>query len=66
MDVIRELVGVKGWLVNVWERKRISSRGMYIRSTSDIRPKGKDIRSIADIPPLYKIEAIKWICHAKI
>jgi hypothetical protein len=69
MDVIRELVGVKGWLGNVWERKRISSRGMYVRSTSDILPKWKDIRnirSIADIPPLYEIEAIKWICHVKI
>ena len=45
LDVIRELVGVKGWLGNVWVRKRISSRGMYIRSTSDILPKWKDMRN---------------------
>ena len=45
LDVIRELVGVKGWLGNVWERKRISSRGMYVRSTSDILPKWKDMRN---------------------
>jgi len=50
LDVIRELVGVKGWLGNVWERKRISPRGMYIRSTSDILPKWKDMR-ISNIPP---------------
>ncbi len=46
--------------------KKFSSRGMYIRSTLDILPNWNDIRSIADIPKLYEIEAIKWICHAKI
>ena len=47
--------------------KKFSSRGMYIRNTSDILPKWKDIRnsyippnrsdmrSIADIPKLYAI-----------
>ena len=55
LDVFRELVGVKGWLGNVWERKRISSRGMYIRSTSDILPNWNDIRSIADITKLDEI-----------
>ena len=59
LDVIRELEGVKGWLGNVLERKWISSRGMYVRSTSDILPKWKDIRSIADIPKLDAI-ACKW------
>ena len=44
LDVIRELVGVKGWLENVWEMKRISSRGMYIRSIADI-PKLSEIPS---------------------
>ena len=46
MNVIRELVEVKGWLGNVLERKMISSRGMYIRS-------------IADIPKLYEIRQHK-------
>ena len=52
LDVIREFVGVKEWLGNVWERKRISSRGMYVRSTSDILPKWEDMRNIADITKL--------------
>ncbi len=30
-----------------------SSRGMYIRSTSDVPPKGKDIRN-SYIPPNWK------------
>jgi len=34
-----------------------TSIGMYIRSTSDILPKWKDIRSIADIP---KLDEIIW------
>jgi hypothetical protein len=40
------------------EKKRISSRGMYIRSiadippTSDIPPNWGDMRNIADIPKL--------------
>jgi hypothetical protein len=55
MDVIRELEGVKGWWGNVLERKRISSRGMYIRSSSDILPKWKDMRNIADITKLSEI-----------
>ena len=57
----------------IWERfgeKKFSSRGMYIRSTSDILPKWKDIRnsyippnwsdmrSIADIPKLSEIGLI--------
>ncbi len=49
------------------EEREESSRGMYIRSSSDILPKWKDIRnsyiplnwngirSIADIPKLYAI-----------
>ena len=57
MDVIRELVEVKGWLGNVWERKRILSRGMYIRSTLDILPKWKDIQSIVDIPKLGEMHS---------
>jgi len=32
-----------------------SSRGMYIRSTSDILLKWKDMRSIADIPKVSEI-----------
>ncbi len=32
-----------------------SYRGMYIRSASDILPKWRDIRSIADIPKLAEI-----------
>jgi len=32
-----------------------SSKGMYIRSTSDILPKWKDMRNIEDIPKLYAI-----------
>jgi hypothetical protein len=57
MDVIRELVEVKGWLGNVLERKMISSRGMYIRSTSDILPKWKDMRNIADITKLGEMHS---------
>lgn len=50
-----------------FEEKKFSSRGMYIRSTSYIPPKWKDIRnsyippnwddirSIADIPKLSEI-----------
>ncbi|MGB7531362.1 MAG: hypothetical protein WA977_00080 [Halobacteriota archaeon] len=66
LDVIREFVGVKEWLGNVLERKRISSRGMYVRSTSDILPKWADMRNIADITKLYEMGVIKGICHAKI
>jgi len=32
--------------------EKFSSRGMYIRSTSDILPNWSDMRSIADIPKL--------------
>jgi|LGVD01.1.fsa_nt_gb hypothetical protein len=32
--------------------KKFSSSGMYIRSTSDIPLKWKDMRNIADIPKL--------------
>lgn len=35
--------------------KEGSATGRYIRSTSDILPKGKDMRSIADIKELYDI-----------
>lgn len=37
--------------------KKFSSRGMYIRSTSDIPPNWNDMRSVADIPELYEIMA---------
>ncbi len=37
------------------EEKEGSAIGMYIRSTSDILPKGKHMRSIADIKELYDI-----------
>jgi len=39
--------------------KKCSSRGMYIRSTSDILPKWKDMRSIADITKLGETGRIK-------
>ena len=35
--------------------KKVSARGMYIQSNSDIPPKGKDMRSIADILKLGDI-----------
>jgi len=35
--------------------KGVSSRGTYIRSTSDIMPKWGDMRSIADITKLGEI-----------
>jgi len=35
--------------------KEGSAIGRYIRITSDILPKGKDMRSIADITELYEI-----------
>jgi hypothetical protein len=37
------------------KEKESSAIVMYIRSTSDILPKGKDMRSIADITKSFKI-----------
>ena len=37
------------------KEKEGSAIGRYIRSTSDILPKGKHMRSIADIKELYDI-----------
>jgi hypothetical protein len=38
--------------------KEGSAIGRYIRSTSDILPKGKDMRSIADITEINKISPL--------
>ncbi len=38
-----------------FEKGRDSSRGWYMRSTSDIPPNWDDTRSIADITELYEI-----------
>ena len=42
------------------KEKEGTAIGMYIRSTSDILPKGRDMRSIADIMELGDI-AISYI-----
>ena len=39
---------------NIWEME-ISPIGLYLRSTSDINPKWKDIRTSSDINELAKI-----------
>ena len=44
-----------------FEKEGDSSRGMYIRSTSDIPPNWEDMRSIADIPKLCAIEKCIWV-----
>ena len=57
-----------------WEIKEISSssRGMYMWSTSDIPPKWKDMRGIAEIPKLYEITRIgrgkikKTVCPSRL
>jgi hypothetical protein len=38
-----------------FEEKKFSSRGMYMRSTSDVSLKWGNMRNIADIPKLYAI-----------
>jgi hypothetical protein len=60
IDVERGLIHIRGGkgrkIVGARLRgKRISYRGMYMRSTSDIPLNRDDIRSIADIPKLYEI-----------
>jgi hypothetical protein len=40
------------------KEKKGSAIGRYMRSTSDILPKGKDMRSIADITELSAIDQI--------
>ena len=44
---------MRGWGI---KEIRVSSRGMYIRSTLDILPNRSDMRIIAGIPKLGEIE----------
>jgi hypothetical protein len=60
IDVERGLIHIRGgkgrkMVGGHLREKRISSTGMYMRSTSDIPPNWDDIRSIVDIRSYMKL-----------